>query len=89
MIERVQASEWMPPLNPTDRETHRKVRARLQEDQEDVVVAETCLLYGENDPLPVDDWVPSVFNENQGEAMYRQSMIHVQSYVGPLHQYFY
>ncbi len=54
-----------------------------------MVVPENRLLYGENDPLPVDDWVRSVFNEDQGEAMHRQSMLHVKSYVGPLRQYFY
>ncbi len=54
-----------------------------------MVVAENRLQYGENDPLPMNDWVPSVFTEDQGEATYRQSMIHVQLYVGPLRQFFY
>ncbi len=54
-----------------------------------MVVAENRLQYRENDPLPVDDWVPSVFTEDQGEAMYRQSMTNVQPYVNPLHQFFY
>ncbi len=65
------------------------MRARLQEDQNEVVVAENRLQYGENDPLPVDDWVPSVLNEDQGETMYRQNMTHVQPYVNPLRQFFY
>ncbi len=54
-----------------------------------MVVAENRLQYGENDPLPVDERVPSIFTEDQGETMYRQSMTHVQPYVNPLRQFFY
>ncbi len=90
VMERVQAIEWILPLNSADREVHQKARIRLQEQQqEEVQVADNRLLFGENDPLPVVEWVPSVFNQEQGEAMYRQFMIHVKPYVSPVHQFFY
>ncbi len=90
VIDRVQAQEWTPPLNAVDRETHRKVWARLQEQQEEEVqFPEHCLHYGEHDPLPVGDWVPTVFHQDTGEAMYQKSMDHVQPYMDPVHQFFY
>ncbi len=89
-MERVQATEWIPPLNAADREMHRKARVRLQEQQEEEVqVPENRLQYGDDDPLPVGDWVPSVYHQEQGEAMYRRSMTHGQPYVDPVHQFFY
>ncbi len=54
-----------------------------------MVVPEQRILYGESDPLPVDDWVPSVFNREEGEATYRQFMNFVQPYVNPVRQFFY
>ncbi len=89
MINRVQAKEWMLPLSVADRKMHQTVHERLQAEQDETGAAENCLQYGENDPLPLDDWVPSVFTEEQGEAKYRQHMAHTQDYVGPLRQFFY
>ncbi len=72
-MERVQASEWMLPLNAADREVHRKARLSLQKrEEEEVAIADDRLLFGQCDPLPVEEWVPSVYNENRNEEMYRQ-----------------
>ncbi len=89
MINRVQAKEWMLPLSAADRKMHQTVHDRLQSEQDETGAVENCLQYGENDPLPLDDWVPSSFTEEQGKAKYRQHMAHAQDYVGPLCQFFY
>ncbi len=89
VINRVQATEWMPPLSAADREVHLKACKQLHTEQEETVAPENRLQYGENDPLPLDVWVPSVFTEEQGEAKYHQHMAHTQDYVGPVHQFFY
>ncbi len=55
VINRVQANEWMQPLNNEDREVHKKVHADLDREQaDDVVVVDRRLQYGENDPLPLN-----------------------------------
>ncbi len=90
VINRVQAKEWMPPLSKEDHEAHKKACAELDREQVDESIAADCRLqYGENDPLPLECWEPTVFKEEQGIQMYRQHMIHVKDYMGPLHQWLY
>ncbi len=60
----------MPPLSAADCKTHQKARERLQEEQNEKVVAENRLQYRENDPLPLDEWVPSILTEEGGEIKY-------------------
>ncbi len=90
MINHVQAREWMPPLSNEDREAHKKACTDLDKEQTDESIATDChLQYGENDPLPLEYWVPSVFKEEPGLQMYCKHMTHVKAYMGSLHQWFY
>ncbi len=90
VINHVQAKEWMPPLSNEDREVHKKVHTDLDKEQaDDVPMPEHRKQYGENDPLPLDYWVPSVFKEEQGLQKWREHINHVAPYTGLLHQWFY
>ncbi len=85
VINRVQAKEWMPPLSDDDREVHKKAQAELEKEQADeIALPEHRKQYGENDPLPLEYWVPSVFKEEQGLQKYQDHMNHVDPYLGPL-----
>ncbi len=67
----------MPPLSNENREAHKKVCADLDQEQIDEnVVADRRKQYGENDPLPLEPWEPSVFKEEQGLQMYHQNIAH-------------
>ncbi len=67
LINHVQAKEWMPPLSDENREVHKKACADLDKEQaEEVYLPEHHKQYRENDPLPLDYWVPSVFKDEQG-----------------------
>ncbi len=90
MMNRVQAKEWMPPLSREDCKVHRKAHEQLHAEQEDEsIVPERHLQYGENDPLPLKSWVPSVFTEEQGLTTYRHHIIYTKDYLGPIRQWFY
>ncbi len=80
----------MPPLSNEDRKAHKRVHADLDREQaDDVIMPDRCKQYGENDPLPLEYWVPSVFKEEQGLQKYREHMNHVNPYMGLLRQWFY
>ncbi len=90
VINHVQAKEWMPPLSDEDREAHKRACADLDKEQvDDVPTPAHHKQFGENDPLPLDYWVPSVFRDEQGLQKYRDHIDHVNLYTGPLHQWFY
>ncbi len=56
VMDRVQANEWMPPLNTVDKEVHQKARLSLRtREEEELSIADDCLLFGECDPLPVEE----------------------------------
>ncbi len=74
VMNHVQAKEWMPPLSREDREAHQKACDQLHKEQEDEsIIPDHHLQYGEIDPLPLDSWQPSVFKEEQGLTMYSSS----------------
>ncbi len=80
----------MPPLSNKDREVHKKACADLDKEQTDEsVAADRRLQYGENDPLPLEYCVPSVFKEEQGLQMNHEHITHVGAYTGLLCQWFY
>ncbi len=90
VINRVQAREWMPPLSKEDRDAHQKACDKLHQEQADEsIMHDHRLQYGENDPLPLESWEPTVFKEDQGIVMYRQHMNCTKDYLGPIHQWFY
>ncbi len=80
----------MPPLSKEDHDAHQKARDELHREQEDEsITPDHRLQYGENDPLPLKSWEPSVFKEEQGIAMYRQHITYTKDYLGPIRQWFY
>ncbi len=90
MINRVQAREWMLPLSKEDCNAHQKACDELHKEQADEsITPDHCLQYGENDPLPLESWDPTVFKEDQGITMYHQHMNYTKDYLGPIRQWFY
>ncbi len=80
----------MPPLSKEDRAVHQRACIELHREQEDEsVMPEHRLQYGENDPLPLESWVPSVIKEEQGITMYCQHITYMKDYLGPIRQWFY